>query len=155
MRLTTCESRRHYLSYYSVCEYIYIKAHNLSFILGWQRPLQMVSLKSHNINANEDFVILLTSNLITCFIDTFTSGMKSQSIASLLSESRERERESAGPWRWRALNMGFVDKWPSKMQGQLLLEVGWGEIFFSGRFRKPQVPSRDCPYPNLLPPKSS
>ena len=37
-----------------------------------------------NLNDNEDFVIFLTSKLITCFIDGFTSGMKSQSIAYLL-----------------------------------------------------------------------
>ena len=44
--------------------------------------------KSHfNLNANEDFVMFLTSKLVTCFIDEFTSRMKSQSIAYLLSGS--------------------------------------------------------------------
>ena len=47
----------------------------------------MVSHKSYSINANEDFEMFLTSKLITCFIDTFTSGMKSKSISSLLIES--------------------------------------------------------------------
>ena len=39
------------------------------------------------LNINKDFVIFLTSKLITCFIDSFTSKMKSQSIAYLLNES--------------------------------------------------------------------
>ena len=47
----------------------------------------MVSHKNYDLNVNEDFVIFLTSKLITCFIDGFTSGMKSQSIAYLLIES--------------------------------------------------------------------
>ena len=47
----------------------------------------MVSHKNYDLNVNEDFVIFLTSKLITCFIDGFTSGMKSQSIAHLLIES--------------------------------------------------------------------
>ena len=45
----------------------------------------MVIHKSYNINVNEDFVLFLTYELITCFIDTFTSEMKSQSISFLLS----------------------------------------------------------------------
>ena len=45
----------------------------------------MVSHKSYNILANEAFAMFLTSELITCFIDTFTSRTKSQSITSLLS----------------------------------------------------------------------
>ena len=40
--------------------------------------------QNYNLNVNEDFVMFLTSKLITCFIDGFTSGMKSQSIAYLL-----------------------------------------------------------------------
>jgi hypothetical protein len=37
----------------------------------------MVSHKYYNLDACEDFVILLTSNSITCFIDNYTLGMKS------------------------------------------------------------------------------
>ena len=48
----------------------------------------MVAQINYNLNANEDFVIILTSKLITCFIDGFTLGMKSQSIAHLLKESK-------------------------------------------------------------------
>ena len=43
--------------------------------------------QNYNLNVNEDFVMFLTSKLITCFIDGFTSGMKSQSIAYLLIRS--------------------------------------------------------------------
>jgi hypothetical protein len=51
---------------------------NLSVILERQRQLQMASHKSYNLNVDEDFVMFLTSKLITCFIDGFTSIMKSQ-----------------------------------------------------------------------------
>jgi hypothetical protein len=44
----------------------------------------MVSHKNYNLNVTKDFVMFLTSKLIKCFIDGFTSGMKSQSIAYLL-----------------------------------------------------------------------
>ena len=47
----------------------------------------MVSHNNYNLGANEGFVIFLTSMLITCFIDGFTSKMKSQPIAYLLNES--------------------------------------------------------------------
>ena len=51
------------------------------------KNLSMVSLKNYNLNANEGFVIFLTSKSITCFIDGFTLKMKSQSIAYLLNGS--------------------------------------------------------------------
>ena len=47
----------------------------------------MVSRKNYNLNANEGFVIFLTSKLITGFIDGFTLEMKSKSIAYLLNGS--------------------------------------------------------------------
>ena len=47
----------------------------------------MVSHTNYNLNANESFVISLTSQLITCFIDGFTLKMKSQSISYLLNGS--------------------------------------------------------------------
>ena len=43
----------------------------------------MVSYKIYNLGVNEDMIIFLTSKLMTCFIDGFTSEMKSQSIAYL------------------------------------------------------------------------
>ena len=48
----------------------------------------MVSHINYKVfNANEDFVIVLASKLITCLIYNFTSGMRSQSIAYLLEGS--------------------------------------------------------------------
>ena len=40
----------------------------LSVILEWQKPFQMVSQKNHNLNVNEDFEMFLTSKLITCLL---------------------------------------------------------------------------------------
>ena len=51
-------------------------------------------------------------------------------------------------WRWSALNIGFVDKWPSRMQGQWLFQsrvggqqflVGSKKSWFS---RRAAVPAR-------------
>ena len=47
----------------------------------------MVSHQIYNPNINEDFVMFLTSKSITCFIDGFTSRMKSSSNVYLLSKS--------------------------------------------------------------------
>ena len=44
----------------------------------------MVSHKNYNLSANEGFVKFMTSKLITCFIDSFASKKKAQSIAYLL-----------------------------------------------------------------------
>ena len=35
------------------------------------KTLSMVSHKNYNLSANEGFVIILTSKLIACFIDSF------------------------------------------------------------------------------------
>ena len=43
----------------------------------------MISDKNYNLRANEDFVISFTSKLNTCFIDGFTSKIKSYSFAYL------------------------------------------------------------------------
>ena len=51
------------------------------------KTLSMISHKNYNLNANEGFVIFWTCKLITCFIDDFTSKMKSQSMAYLLNGS--------------------------------------------------------------------
>ena len=47
----------------------------------------MVSHNNYNLSGNEAFVMFMTSKLITCFIDGFTSERKSKSIAYLLNES--------------------------------------------------------------------
>jgi hypothetical protein len=51
------------------------------------KTLSMASHKNYNIGASEGFVIFLTSELVTCFIDNFNLIMKSQSIAYLLNGS--------------------------------------------------------------------
>jgi len=74
----------------------------------------MVSRRNYNLNANEGFVMVLTSKLITWFIDVFTSKRKSQSIAYLHNENEHIL--DFGPWKWNTLNMGYMDKRPSRMQ---------------------------------------
>ena len=49
----------------------------------------MVSHKNYNLSANEGFVLFLTSKLITCFVDSFTSKIKSQSITYILNGRHE------------------------------------------------------------------
>ena len=51
------------------------------------KTLSIVNHENYNLGAYEGFVIFLTSKLITCFIDGFTSKMKSQSIAYFLNGS--------------------------------------------------------------------
>ena len=51
------------------------------------KTLLMVSHKNHYLSVDKGFVNFLTSKLITCFIDGFTSKMKSQSIVYLLNGS--------------------------------------------------------------------
>ena len=77
----------------------------------------MISHKIYNLNVNEDFVIFRPPKLTTCFIDGFTSGMKSQSIAYLLLGSAHINwnLDLAGEVH---LNMGFLVKRPSKKQRQ-------------------------------------
>ena len=56
-----------------------------------------------------------------------------------------------GPWRWSALNMGFVVKRPSRMQGQCFFAKlgGVGSSFRSGS----KMSREGCPRPDLTPPK--
>ena len=51
------------------------------------KTLSMVSHRNYNLSAHEGFLIVLTFKLITCFIDGFTSKMKSHSIAYLFNAS--------------------------------------------------------------------
>src|ERR1700738_1338291 len=44
------------------------------------KSLSIVSEKNYNLNANEDFVIFLTSKFIMCFIGGFTLKMKSSQL---------------------------------------------------------------------------
>ena len=51
------------------------------------KTLSMVGQKNYNLGVNEGFALFLTSNLITCSTDGFTSKSKSQSIVYLLNET--------------------------------------------------------------------
>src|ERR1700738_383706 len=44
------------------------------------KSLSIVSHKNYNLSANEDFVIFVTSKLITCFLGGFTLKMKSNQL---------------------------------------------------------------------------
>jgi hypothetical protein len=71
----------------------------------------MVSHIEYSLNANEAISISLTSKLITYFIDNFTLGMNSKSIAYLLSGS---EHIYIGSWALK-----LWTRQPSRMQGRL------------------------------------
>ena len=95
----------------------------------------MISYKNYNFNINEDFVIFLISKLIRCFINGFTSRMKSQSIAWLPIGSAhiywilDLEGEVHSIW----------DLWSSGLQeckGHIFFEVGRGGQHVLVRFKK-------------------
>jgi hypothetical protein len=55
-----------------------------------------------------------------------------------------------GPWRWSALNMGFVDEWPSRMQGQMVFSKSGGRAAVFGRVQKIWIFwTGGCPCPIL------
>ena len=76
----------------------------------------MVSHKNPNLNANEGFVIFLTSKLITCFIGGFALTIKPQSSAHYSMEVNMSI--GFGTLRAKCTDMGFVGTWPSRMQEQ-------------------------------------
>lgn len=83
----------------------------------------MASHKNYHLNANEENFLFLTSAFVTYYIDNFTSGMKSKSIAYLQSGSEHVywilgfEVDVQSIWvLWT--------RWLSRMQGQLLLFKG-------------------------------
>ena len=51
------------------------------------KTLSTVSHTNYNLNANEVLVMILTSKLMTSFMNSFTSKKESQSIANLLNGS--------------------------------------------------------------------
>ena len=67
----------------------------------------------------------LTSKLIACLIDDFTLGIKSMSIAYLISEVHIYILNFRH-WRWSALNMRFMDKRPSRIHGQCFVRSYMG-----------------------------
>ena len=120
------------------------------------KTLSMASHNNYNLNASDNFVIFLTSKLFTCFIGGFTLKMNSQSIVYLLNENEYIYILDFGPWRWSALNMEFVEKWPSRMQECNGFFEKWaGRTKNFGRIQKISVSlwgSWPCPY---LPPRKA
>ena len=80
----------------------------------------------------------MTSKLIRCFIDGFTLGIKSPSIAYLVRGSEHVHWFSNLEGEMHSI-YGFVDKQPSRMQGQCFLEVGWGGQQFSIKIIKNKI----------------
>ena len=121
------------------------------------KTLSMVSHKNnYNLNANEGFVIFLTSKLVTWFIGSFTLKMKSQSIAYLLNGSEHMY------WIWNLEDEvhSIWDLWvikrPSRMQEQWFFQ-NWtdGKKTVFNRILKILIFWTDgCPCPNLRPKKN-
>ena len=66
------------ISFWSSYEHLY------NSIIRKTKIIENGESQNYNLNINESFVMLLTSKLITCLIDGFTSGLKPQSNAYLL-----------------------------------------------------------------------
>jgi hypothetical protein len=108
-----------------------------------------VEFKSHNIITQQYFQF--NDMLYWLFqIDT-----KSQSIVYLLNGSEHIYILNLGPWRRSALNMGFVDKRPSRMQGQWFFwSRAGGRATISSWVQKIKIFwTGGCPCPNIPPPK--
>ena len=121
------------------------------------KTLSMVSHKNnYNLNANEGFVIFLTSKLVTWFIGSFTLKMKSQSIAYLLNGSEHMY------WIWNLEDEvhSIWDLWvikrPSRMQEQWFFQNRTdGKKTVFNRILKILIFWTDgCPCPNLRPKKN-
>ena len=76
--------------------------------------------------------MFLTSKLITCFVDGFTSRMKSQSIAYLLIGSAHIYWILDLGGEVHSIYMGFEVKRPSRMQGQCFLKSWAGQAAIFG-----------------------
>ena len=84
--MNACEKRRHWLKHYVKKNLKNLKQHIiLSLLLKWQS----LNHKYHNLNANEDFLVIIIFKLIACFIDGFPFKLKYWSIAYSLSESED------------------------------------------------------------------
>ena len=95
----------------------------------------MATHKKYHLYANEECIISLSFTLMTCFMDGFTLGMKSQSIAYLLSGSKRiywiLGLEVEVHWIW-----GFVDWVALKNARTTLFESRTIYATFFGRAQK-------------------
>ena len=99
---------------------------------------------------SEGFVIFWLPSQLHALLAVSLCVVKSQSIAYLLNGSWHYILDF-GPWRWCALNMEFVAKRPSRMQGQCFFsKLGkMGGSFQSGS----KISQEGSPRPDLTPPK--
>ena len=74
----------------------------------------MGSHKIFNLNSNEGFVMFLTNyTFYWCF-----HFKKEMPINCLFTQWKWTHILDLGPWKWSALNMGHMNKRPSRMPGQ-------------------------------------
>jgi hypothetical protein len=95
----------------------------------------MVSHKNYNLNVNEDFVIFLTSK-VKYVLHWWFHLWNEIAINCLYANWKCTYILDLRPWRWSALNMGFVIKRPARMQGQFLFRSWAGRTTCFGRVPK-------------------
>ena len=107
---------------------------NLGSILEWQRPFQwkvtriITSMLMRNL-----YYFWLSSSLYDFWRFHFEIEIQ---VNCLFTQCKWTYILDLGPWRWSALNMGFVDKWPSRMQGQWFFQNRVGGQQFLVGYRK-------------------
>ena len=138
--MNACESKRHYLKYYKIC--IPNQHTNLGVILEWQRQFQMVSHKRLIFNVNEVFFVFdLQVNYMFHWQFHFRNEIP---INCLFTNWKCTYILDFRPWRWSALNMGFVVKRPSRIKGNDFFKVGQGGHAWISR-RVQEFPWSDVP----------
>ena len=87
------------------------------------KTFSMVSHKTYNLNANEGFVMFLTpSQLHALLTVSLWKGNPNQLLITQWKWILSLSLLDFGPWQWSALDMGYMDKQPSKIQQ---LGHGW------------------------------
>ena len=103
------------------------------------KTLSMASHKNYNLGVSEGSVIFFTpylyifNNYMLYWRFHFDNKIP---VNCLFTQWKWTCILDFGPWRWSALNKGFVDKWPSRMQGQWFLWSRAGGQQFLVRFKK-------------------
>jgi hypothetical protein len=80
----------------------------------------MVSHKNYDLNVNEDFGIFWLPSY--CILHWWFHFRNEIPINGLFTRWKCTYILDLRPWRWSALNMGFVVKRPSNMQGQCFFQ---------------------------------
>ena len=107
---------------------ILIEIGNFSSILEWRRPFH--GNKNHNLNASEGFIIFCNFQIIYMLYWRFHFENEIP-VNWWFAQWKWTYILDFGPWRWSALNMGFVDKWHLRMQGQWFFQIRAGGQQFS------------------------